>query len=231
MPTPPFTRLPCDPGSLAAPHAPHAPVGAARLLLTLLLSLAWCGWAIAHELGAEIHQSGERIDVVAYFDDDTPAIGAKVTVTDANGKVVLTGKTDKRGLCSFIKPRPGVYQVDVDGGDGHKLIRPLKLTIAGDPNQPDAHADAVVVSDGPSREEFTRTRWEGLLGGLVTIGLAGLLAFVYVRSGKQQAKPSDTAANQAADAPKAIAEVNQAGDAPRAKEGGGTDPSGDSQTA
>lgn len=208
-----------------------------RLVPAVLLMLTVCGWTSAHELGAEIHRTGDRIDVVAYFDDDTPAMGAKVTLTDATGKVVITGKTDRRGLFAFTKPNPGVYKVDVDAGDGHKLTRPLTLTITGDPSDPNADAGTTVVSDGPSREEFTRTRWEGLVGGLVAIGLAGLVAFAYVRSGKQQVHQSDGTTNiktvgstdSATVGPSTVVTTENSAQAHEV--GGGTDPSGDSQPA
>ncbi len=47
--------------------------------------------------------------VLVYFDDDTPAEFATVSVVDTDGTEVISGKTDERGVWAFAKPAPGEY--------------------------------------------------------------------------------------------------------------------------
>ncbi|MBX9628753.1 MAG: carboxypeptidase-like regulatory domain-containing protein [Gemmataceae bacterium] len=112
--------------------------------------------AAAHDLKADIPQpDADPVRVVASFDDDTPADGARVTVTDAAGQVVASGTTDDRGVWSFPRPGPGEYTIVVEGA-GHRDAIRLKI---GEPG---------VLAEVTSRLRLDR--WLGL-----AIGLAGLL--------------------------------------------------------
>ena len=75
--------------------------------------------ASAHAMKADV-TVGERVKLVAYYDDDTPAESAAVTVTDAEGKEVFAGATDERGVLTFARPAPGRY-----GSDGARRLRSL----------------------------------------------------------------------------------------------------------
>ena len=121
----------------------------------------------AHGLGAEAKLKDGKIHLEVYFDDDTPARDSRVEVTDDAGKKIAEGKTDERGLWNFALPPAGKYRVVVDAGEGHRA----KLTIdvpASDSN------DAKGVSEGPSRDEFTRMPWDRLAIGLAAIAVIGV---------------------------------------------------------
>jgi nickel transport protein len=147
--------------------------------LPLLALLAVAGTASAHALGADCTLRGGRVEVEAYFSDDTDARGATVRVLDGQGKALAEGHTDERGRWSFPAPPPGRYTVVVDAGAGH-LAR-VRLNVPGPADGRAAPAatvpaDTVRLSEGPTREEFTRFPWPrvGLGVGLIAaLGLAG----------------------------------------------------------
>src|SRR4051812_30615600 len=81
----------------------------------------------AHKLGAEAKLVGNRIEVEAYFDDNTPAAGARVIALDAAERTVADGRTDERGRWQFPKPDSGLYRLVVDAGAGHRAEVPLTI--------------------------------------------------------------------------------------------------------
>jgi nickel transport protein len=155
--------------------------------------------ASAHALGAECRLRGDRVEVEAYYDDDTPARDARVTVQDAAKKSLAEGRTNDKGFWSFPRPQPGRYRVTVDAGAGHRAT----VTITVPSAQPDGTTaaststgecdcckdgtstqgvqGAVKLSEGPGREEFTRTPWLKIGLGLGVIGGFGLAAWLALR--------------------------------------------------
>ena len=79
--------------------------------------------ADAHAMHAKVDVTNDPARLDAYFDENFPAELADVTVTDADGNVVLTGKTDKRGVWMFPRPKPGTYVLTVKEPDGHVAKR------------------------------------------------------------------------------------------------------------
>jgi hypothetical protein len=65
--------------------------------------------ASAHGMAARVEVRADSLHLLAYFDDDTPAESAAVSVVDAAGREVLTGTTDERGECTLPRPAPGRY--------------------------------------------------------------------------------------------------------------------------
>lgn len=121
-----------------------------RFLPALVVVLVLPAAAAAHGLGVEAKLKAGTLSVEAYFDDDTPAADAKVTVEDESKAVVAEGTTDAKGVWSCAAPKPGKYAVRVDAGDGHKS----KATVTVPGAVPPAD-EPVVVSDGPTRAAFT----------------------------------------------------------------------------
>jgi nickel transport protein len=166
-----------------------------RLLpaLALATTLVFAGRSGAHALGAECKVNGARVELEAYFDDDTPARDARVRVEHADGQQVATGCTDAKGRWSFARPRPGHYVVIVDAGAGHRTQ--LQLTLAPGPTDADsttppdgmvtaepiagpADPTSATVSAGPGRHEFTSWPWTKL--GIGTMVLAGVGAAFWI---------------------------------------------------
>lgn len=154
-----------------------------RLLPALVLFLADPQWASAHAVGIEVKLKGTTVAVEAYYDDDTPAADAKVTVEDSAKGVIAEGKTDAKGVWSFASPAPGKYIVRVDAGGGH--VAKTSITIPNSattlPSQEDGppgpESPSISISDGLPRETFTGPmRWAMAGIGLATIaGLTTLL--------------------------------------------------------
>jgi nickel transport protein len=161
--------------------------------------------AHAHALGAEAKLKDGKVTVEAFYDDDTPATDAKVVVTDSDGKLVAEGKTDKVGKWSFSAPPAGKYKVVVDAGAGHRATvtltvpespRPVQPETAGRPapGSPVASVggEEVVVSEGPTRSEFTgwrRLAWA--VAGLVVIGGGTFALSRLLRAVKGRPQPED----------------------------------------
>jgi nickel transport protein len=135
-------------------------------LTALLLVLAAANPVHAHALGADAKLRGNRVEVEAYYSDDTPARDAHVTVHDAADHTIAEGRTDEHGRWQFPAPPPGSYTVVVDAGAGHRTTRTVTI-----PSRP---ADGETVSEGPPRAEFTRFPWGQMALGLAIIAaLAG----------------------------------------------------------
>jgi hypothetical protein len=143
----------------------------AKLLLAILLANLWATHASAHSLGAEVRSQGGKLVLEAYFSDDTPARNAQVSVEDAAATIVATGHTDMDGKWQLPTLTEGQYRVIVDAGPGHRTVVTFNVPAPTEPIPDDE-----LVSEGPAREEFTRTPWTRILIGFAVIGLlaAGL---------------------------------------------------------
>ena len=157
----------------------------ARDEAALLAALPAGAHELPHALGAEAKLKGDRVEVEAYFSDNTPARDARVTVQDAAEKTVADGRTDDQGRWHFARPAAGKYSVIVDAGDGHRARIAVTIrtgetgtttttTTTAPPGDADCDCctDGVTVSSGPSRAEFTRWPWERVALGLSLIALA-----------------------------------------------------------
>lgn len=145
-----------------------------RLVPFLLAALALAmvpASARAHAVGLEWRFRGDQVVIDVFYDDDSPAVRAKVRVLDGD-KEIETGLTDEKGGWSFARPAPGRYTIDVDAGAGHTVRETIAVPQIGADTETTQKGD-----DGRRRDNFTRFPWVGLLLGLLIIaGLAG--AFV-----------------------------------------------------
>jgi hypothetical protein len=171
-----------------------------RWPLIALALASWPAWGLAHDLGVEARLKDGHVHLEAYYDDDTAASEAKVRVTDTDNHLVTSGRTDEKGKWVFPAPQPGRYLVTVDAGGGHRVT--IRLTIPQGAKPPDGkeagtvsqeqQSAAEVVSEGRTREEFTRFPWARLLMGLAAIAL--LAGFARWWLAMQQPTPNDSTA-------------------------------------
>src|SRR5437763_663533 len=137
------------------------------LAAALAVALLAPGRADAHDLRATVKLPGDAVVVEAAFDDETPADGATVTISDAAGNLVAQGKADEKGVCRLAKLAPGKYTAVVESV---------------------GHRDAVAfeVADSAGLFEFSNWRPNKTLG--LAAGVAGLLgasaAFWWLRRRK-----------------------------------------------
>jgi hypothetical protein len=152
--------------------------------LVLLACLVSAPRVDAHALGAECKLRGNKVEVAAFFDDDSPAPSAQVRVEAADKKVIGEGLTDAQGHWSFARPAAGRYAVIIDDGTGHRAQ--VTMTIPAREAASEAPCDdcccceettptpAITVSEGPGREEFTAFPVLKIGIGVVVIGGVGL---------------------------------------------------------
>jgi hypothetical protein len=166
---------------IAAAESMMRPKRFRRLIVpafALFAVLAIAGRADAHKLGAECKLHGGRVHVEAYYDDNTPARDAHVGVADSAQQRIAEGRTDANGCWSFAAPSPGNYLVIVDAGAGHRTQ--LQLTLPGaatnaasDEGTCCEDAGSLTVTDGPTRDAFTRAPWVQLGIGVALLGAIG----------------------------------------------------------
>jgi hypothetical protein len=145
-------------------------------MLAVLVLTACPGSVFAHAVGVSCTLRGDKVEVEAYYDDDSPVIKGKVQVSNAAEEIVASGYTDEKGRWVFAKPAPGAYTVHLDAGAGHRAKAPLSVPgVVNDPT-PEEPTTEVVNSE---RDKFTQVPWLNILVGLAVIG-GGCGMFVIV---------------------------------------------------
>jgi hypothetical protein len=132
-----------------------------RLLIVATVLLAGSSPAFAHHLLSKATLVGDRLRVEAYYDDDTPAQEARVTVR-VDARVVVEGRTDEKGVWTCPRPEPGTYTVRVVSV-GH-AAEPTTLVV----NEREPTPPADPAPDDRARR--THTPWGRLAAGLAVIG-------------------------------------------------------------
>jgi len=148
----------------------------AHLLLPAFFAILFVpASAFAHAIGVTCTIRSDKVEVEAFYDDDTPAHKAKVQVVNAKDEVIATGITDKDGIWTFATPTPGKYEVRIDAGAGHRAKKSLVIpgAVADDPTP-------IIATPEPTREEQTRTPWWRIGIGLaiivaISVGVMGLM--------------------------------------------------------
>jgi hypothetical protein len=143
----------------------------------------------AHAVGVTCTINADKVEVEAFYDDDSPAFKAKVQIVNAQEEVIANGITDKDGKWTFATPTPGKYQVRIDAGAGHRAKKALLI-----PGEEPKSAATVEVSppvvvepvvEAPTREEMTRTPWLRIGVGLGAI-FVGSIAVIGVMQWHQR---------------------------------------------
>ncbi|MDR0339452.1 MAG: hypothetical protein LBH65_04145 [Desulfovibrio sp.] len=126
------------------------PTGLAGLLVCLALCLA-VGRAEAHAVFIFAWHDGRRVCTESYFSKKSKVRGGEVSMADAGGLVLASGRTDTEGLLCFDAPaRAGDLHFTVLAGQGHKAtftLPPAVVDVAPDVPAPAERPDPA------SREE------------------------------------------------------------------------------
>ncbi len=101
----------------------------------LALLLAATGTALAHDVAVWAEVVKGRVHVEAYFSDGEPVGDAPVQVSDAKGKVLLTGRTNAKGVFDFAPPAKTDLTIKVSGGFGHDATATVKGEDLKDPGK------------------------------------------------------------------------------------------------
>jgi hypothetical protein len=141
-----------------------------RPIIAVTILLAIAPSAFAHKLGVVCTFKDGKVEVEAFYDDDSPAQQAKVRVVNAKDEIVASGVTDAKGMWSAAAPPPGTYDVRVDAGAGHRAKKTIIVPAVAPIDEP---PPTVTVNTGPSRAEFTQFPWLKVLIGVVVLGGLG----------------------------------------------------------
>ncbi len=86
----------------------------------------------AHKVNVFAYVQGDTAIVEGYFSGNVKAQDSLVEVFDSDGKKILEGKTDTKGMYSFkladLPPIKGDIKIVLDGGMGHKADFTLSMS-------------------------------------------------------------------------------------------------------
>jgi nickel transport protein len=97
-----------------------------RRILALVLLLAFSGIAFAHDVAVWAEVVKGKVHVEAYFSDGAPVGDAPVEVTNTGGKVLLSGRTNAKGLFYFAPPAKTALTISVSAAGGHTATAHVK---------------------------------------------------------------------------------------------------------
>lgn len=127
--------------------------------------------AFAHRMVIEAKVNGD-VKVVVGYEDETPSEQATVKIQNAAKVVVAEASTDEKGVCTFVRPKPGKYILIAEDDTGHRAT--LELDIPGRPEE-------VVETATPPRN-----RWAM---GAIGVGVILLGSFVGRRFLSRKSQP------------------------------------------
>ncbi len=97
-------------------------VGSLLTTVILLLFSSAPGWA--HKVNVFAYVEGDKVVVEGYFSGNIKAQNSAVEVLDSDGKKILEGKTDDKGIYSFkladLPPLKGDIKIVLEAGMGHR---------------------------------------------------------------------------------------------------------------
>jgi hypothetical protein len=159
------------------------------MLIAVALLASQPTTALAHALGVACKINGDKVEIEAFYDDDSAANKAKVSVVNVKNEVIASGVTDKDGKWSFATPAPGKYEIRVDAGAGHRAKKVLSVPGVVSEPAPSKQADPE-----PTRADMTRTPWLKIGIGLAAIALcsgAFTLGMMLRKNGTRAIKTSE----------------------------------------
>ena len=131
------------------------------VVLVFLLLFFLSAQSFAHKISAFVDVEDGNVSIVSYFSDGTPAKNAKVTVYDATGRVVLTGKTNREGEFDFNLKKPGSYRAVVLAELGHRATVDFTVGSTGvergaEKQKPASREESIKQRRAPADEETIR---------------------------------------------------------------------------
>lgn len=86
----------------------------------LLLFLSVPTLSMAHRVNVFAWVEGGMVYTESFFSDGTKAVNSQIDVLDPEGKILLTGKTDKEGGFSFTIPKKTDLKIVLNASMGHR---------------------------------------------------------------------------------------------------------------
>ncbi|MFH0730615.1 MAG: carboxypeptidase regulatory-like domain-containing protein [Pseudomonadota bacterium] len=97
-----------------------------RILIGWMIVALLAGPAVAHKVNLFAYVEGGKVFTESYFPDGKPVESGKIFVYDSGESLLLEGKTDAKGLFSFLVPKLDDLKIVVDASMGHKNSFHLK---------------------------------------------------------------------------------------------------------
>ncbi len=91
-----------------------------RFLVLVLAALCVPTVALAHKVNVFAYVEGDTVCTQSYFNDGAKCRNSEIKVFDAQGNVLLEGKTDAQGEFSFVPPVKTDLLIVLDAGMGHR---------------------------------------------------------------------------------------------------------------
>jgi hypothetical protein len=143
----------------------------ALLVLVGLTFLTAPPSAFAHKVDVSCELIKDKLVVEGFYDDDTPAIKAKVEILDAQEKLVANGMTDEKGRWSCPRPAAGKYEIRLDAGAGHRAKRDFTVPAGSESSTiPPSDSEQVSGSLEAVRADATAIPWIKAIIGVTIIG-------------------------------------------------------------
>jgi hypothetical protein len=174
----------------------------ARAGVAALLAVSLASPLEAHKLLAVARLDAGEVRIEAFYDDDTPLAGGKVTIIEKRpakeppeeaadvAAGVASGATDAKGFFSFRPARPADLLVVVEDGRGHRVeleIAAGKLSVLLDGTPPAAAATEPLAAS-PGSPLSAGPLWLRVLSGIAGIAiLAALAHFISKRRRRRHA--------------------------------------------
>lgn len=149
----------------------------AKVTVALACLLVFTPLVHAHALFLKAEKRQGKLYVEAWFDDDTPAQGATVKITQ-DGRLVGQGKTDERGVWTAECPPSGRYDIEATDGGGHRTHVIFTILESSSPQ----HA-------GTSHEAVAERRTTGLMVGLAAVAMLMIAGRWWLRRSRSTPPP------------------------------------------
>jgi nickel transport protein len=78
------------------------------------------GTALAHKVSVFAYTESGTVYTESYFSDGSPVAKGTIEVYDSDGDLLLTGKTDPKGLFNFLIPKKDALKIVIEASMGHK---------------------------------------------------------------------------------------------------------------
>jgi hypothetical protein len=121
--------------------------------------------AFAHKLQIDWRITDQRLHIEAFYDDNTPAQQATITIKNEKNEILASGKTDEHGVWTCTAPTAGKYTARAETA-GH-LAQESFLAPEAPSSQPSSNSEQ--PSKTGAREEETATPWLRILFGCAAI--------------------------------------------------------------
>jgi nickel transport protein len=98
-------------------------IGVVLVFCLLTASSAW-----GHKVHVFAWVEGGIVHTESYFSNGNKVVNAQIQVFDNYGKLIMSGKTDKKGIFAFKLPACTALRIVLNASEGHMLNSISQLT-------------------------------------------------------------------------------------------------------